>query len=278
MSCLSRSAVTGSALVFCASLVSACGDSKSTAPTCTGSLLFGQPSDKTGLGAVQCQPRCTCSGQEWVAPSYGEDDIKKALSWTLLDPPPALDSDPYAQAGATEQNADAVCAFVPDAAATGSYRLKTYASEAAAKADKVAVTHFGACGLCSPLADLVVYMRQNDLGGKVRQCGLDNMFAPPAQHLQCLQNLGFDYACAQIYYYNTLHTREACSAPCLSNLNAPYNLADGSLNACLACDEEKSGAVFKRVAGRTRRNTGIANAICRPCAEVQPLLHDYLGK
>jgi hypothetical protein len=36
-----------------------------------------------------------------------------------------------------------------------------------------------------------------------------------------------------------------------------------------------SGPVFKAVAGRTRRNTGIASALCRPCSEVRPLLHDY---
>lgn len=44
---------------------------------------------------------------------------------------------------------------------------------------------------------------------------------------------------------------------------------------CIQCDEDRSGPVFKIVAGRTRRNSGLPNAICRPCSEVQPLVHDY---
>ena len=40
-------------------------------------------------------------------------------------------------------------------------------------------------------------------------------------------------------------------------------------------DEDESGAVFKAYAGRTRRNTGLASTICRPCAEVRPLVHAY---
>ncbi len=55
----------------------------------------------------------------------------------------------------------------------------------------------------------------------------------------------------------------------------PYQLPDGALNPCLQCDEDRSGPVFKAVAGRTRRNTGIASALCRPCDEVSPLVHRY---
>lgn len=66
-----------------------------------------------------------------------------------------------------------------------------------------------------------------------------------------------------------------CLQPCLASFTDPYNQPDGTLNPCLACDEMKSGPVFKAVAGRTRRNSGLPNAICRPCAEVQPLVHAY---
>jgi hypothetical protein len=55
----------------------------------------------------------------------------------------------------------------------------------------------------------------------------------------------------------------------------PYNLEDGSLNSCLQCDEDISGAVFKTVAGRTRRNSGLASAICRPCETVWRIEHAY---
>jgi len=36
-----------------------------------------------------------------------------------------------------------------------------------------------------------------------------------------------------------------------------------------------SGPVFKAVAGRTRRNSGLASALCRPCESVYPLEHVY---
>jgi hypothetical protein len=47
------------------------------------------------------------------------------------------------------------------------------------------------------------------------------------------------------------------------------------LNACLACDEVKSGPVFKRTAGRTRRNSGIESAIGRQAGDLVPIRHDY---
>jgi hypothetical protein len=93
--------------------------------------------------------------------------------------------------------------------------------------------------------------------------------------MACLRALGFTAPCAQIWYFNTLHTRDQCLLPCLAALGQPYHQADGTLNECLVCDEEKSGPVFKAVAGRTRRNTGVPNAMCRPCAEVLPLVHVY---
>eukprot|EP00924_Labyrinthula_sp_SR-Ha-C_P007970 snap_masked-scaffold_41-processed-gene-2.46-mRNA-1 protein AED:0.18 eAED:0.23 QI:0/-1/0/1/-1/1/1/0/330 len=50
--------------------------------------------------------------------------------------------------------------------------------------------------------------------------------------------------------------------------DGPYRL-----NACLQCDECRSGPIFQLVAGRTRRNSGIQSAIWRP--DVFPLNHDY---
>ena len=87
--------------------------------------------------------------------------------------------------------------------------------------------------------------------------------------------LGFTEPCAQIWYFNTLHTRERCLAPCVAALDEPYHLPDGSLNECILCDEVQSGPVFKAVAGRTRRNSGVASALCRPCREVRPIVHRY---
>ena len=44
-------------------------------------------------------------------------------------------------------------------------------------------------------------------------------------------------------------------------------------NPCLQCDECRSGPIFQKVAGRTRRGSGIQSAIERP--GVLPLVHDY---
>jgi hypothetical protein len=117
-------------------------------------------------------------------------------------------------------------------------------------------------------------MRQEDLIAPVRACGMQHL-GDLEGDVTCLMGLGFQRPCAKIWAYNTSHTSTACFDTCITLLNAPYNNPDGSLNACLACDEQQSGPVFKAVAGRTRRNSGLANAICRPCSEVQPLVHAY---
>lgn len=237
-------------------------------------VLFGRPNDMTGLTSEQCQPRCGCGADAFVAPEYTPADIDDLASWTLLEPPAPLDSDPYAEPTPADPGPDTVCGVIREGAAR-EYRLTTFSSEADARAKGAIPTHFGACGRCSPLVDLAVYMRRNDLTQPVRECGVRYFKGPAADHIKCLQDLGFSYPCAQIWYFNTVHTRDVCSAPCVAALGKPYHLEDGGLNDCLVCDEEKSGPVFKAIAGRTRRNTGLPNAMCRPCNEVRPLAHVY---
>jgi hypothetical protein len=163
-------------------------------------------------------------------------------AWVLAEPLPELTADPYLSPPPPDDPPDTVCAVLPDAPAMPRpYRLVTYASEAEARAAGASPTHFGHCGLCSTLADLAVFMRNNDMTAPVRACG----------------------------------TRTVCLDVCLSALSDPYNQPDGTLNPCLQCDEDQSGAVFKAVAGRTRRNSGLPNAICRPCTDVRPLVHVY---
>ena len=168
-----------------------------------------------------------------------------------------------------------MCAVVVEDAAAHRYHLADFATEDAARAAGAVPTHFGGCGVCSTLTDLAVYMANPDLTQPVRQCGLDHLNDPPADHIQCLLDLGFTYPCAQIWYFNTIHTKDACAAPCFLALSQTYHEPDGTLNECLRCDEVESGPVFKAVAGRTRRNTGLASALCRPCSEVRPLVHAY---
>jgi len=241
-------------------------------------VLFGAPNDKTGLTAAQCQPRCDCEGKRFEPPAYTADDVAALRAMTLLDvdPPLApLDTDPYAAETPPAAQPDAVCAVRVEADGAG-YHLKTFAGWDEAKAAGWQVTHAGACGLCSPLVDLAVYMEQPDLTDPVRQCGLEHLLdQTPDDHLQCLMDLGFDEACARIWYYNTKFTQTACGGVCMALLDAPYHDKDGRLNDCLQCDEEQSGPVFKTVAGRTRRNTGLPSSMCRPCSSVVPVVHRY---
>jgi hypothetical protein len=247
-------------------VLAACGSPAPAEPP-----LFGAPGARTGLGADRCEPACGCGDDRWVAPTYTADDLVALRSWTLSDPPAPLTDDPYAQPP-TPVPAGSYCAALLDEA-SGSYRLATFPGRAAAEAAGARPTHAGVCGLCSPLADLAVYIERPDLTEPVRACGLAYPFGPAADHIRCLRDLGFSEPCADIWYFNTVHTREACLAPCLRELDAPYHLPDGALNECLVCDEEASGAVFKAVAGRTRRNTGVPSAMCRPCEEVERLDH-----
>lgn len=155
------------------------------------------------------------------------------------------------------------------------YRLKTFSSLQKLKNLSYQVTHKGACGVCSSLQDLVVYLEKPDLTSPVRKCG--SLSVLPGATKLCLKNIGFSESCSQIWYDNIIHTRKKCKWICLKSWmrNKPFNNPDGSLNSCLQCDEDHSGPVFKAVAGRTRRNSGIISAITRHGSEVYPVSHDY---
>ncbi len=260
-------------------LLAACAGSEpppvdTAATTCEPDVvLFGQPNDATGLTDAQCAPECAdCGGGPWGPPAYTDQDFDDWRAWTQADAPPALTSDPYAVEPSTISG-DAVCGFLPGA--DGQYTLEDFADAAKATAAGAQVTHFGTCGLCSSLSDLAVYASTPDLTEPVRACGLAHMDGDVDALTACIAELGFTDACASIWAWNTLHTRDACLAECLADLDAPYNNPDGTLNDCLQCDEDESGPVFSAVAGRTRRNTGLASSICRPCDEVRPLVHAY---
>jgi hypothetical protein len=174
-----------------------------------------------------------------------------------------------------------VCAirFLDPARVT--YRLSSFHSPEAAMDAGYLVTHRYRCGSCSALTDLAVYLERPDLTGPARTCA-----RKWGSHRvrQCFQErIGFSAACAESWTYNALNTRQACRATCvrtygllnllLHRYPVPNNLADGNLNACLQCDEARSGPGFKYSAGRTRRGSGIRSAIARPEAELFPVDH-----
>lgn len=237
--------------------------------------LFGRPNQASGLDDKACTPVCTCGDETWSPPEYSKDFTRDLRAFELGKPFDPVTNDPYAAGDPEPEKAGIVCGVSAEAGAGRRYRLVDYASSDEARRAGAFITHTGACGVCSTLPDLAVYIDHEDLTEPVRQCGLDHLGGSMDAHVACLQKLGFTLPCAQIWYFNTLNTRTECGGLCFSELGAAYHKPDGSLNPCLQCDEEKSGPVFKAVAGRTRRNSGLANALCRPCAEVSRVEHRY---
>ena len=243
-------------------------------------ILFGTPNAFTGLGADQCRPECACGGTVFAPPVYSAAFIQALVDgWQIATPYAPLASDPYAGPAPVDDAPGVVCGVLPQGDAGAGprpYTLVTYPTAAAAQAAGADVTHFGHCGVCSTLANLAVYMSHDDLVAPVRTCGEEvDPDGGDGADVGCLMALGFDLPCAQAWAYDTAHTRSVCLSICLSTPTTAYNEPDGALNPCIACDEDQSGPVFKAVAGRTRRNSGIPNSICRPCSQVQPLVHDY---
>jgi hypothetical protein len=269
------------AVPIAALILAGCDPGSSSAPAGVDAsaceILFGRPDDKTGLDESQCRPSCHCGAIDWTAPSYDAAFLQSLLNdWQIAAPYSEIPVDPYTLPAPAPGLPERVCGLVPKGGGKPTqYDLVTYESEAIARAAGAKPTHFGGCGVCSTLPNLVVYMKYNDLTGPVRQCTLDGIGKTADVTITCLQALGFDLPCAQIWYFNGKNTQKYCMETCMTELNNPYHRPDGALNPCLQCDEEQSGAVFKAVAGRTRRNSGLANAMCRPCSEVRPLEHAY---
>ncbi len=91
------------------------------------------------------------------------------------------------------------------------------------------LTHHGACGVCSTLADLAVYASDPDLGRPVRQCGVDSFGKGFEANVQCLQALGFTRPCAQIWAWNTANTRRLCLDPCVRFADSRTTSSTGGL-------------------------------------------------
>lgn len=151
------------------------------------------------------------------------------------------------------------------------YVQEQFQNETSAEKHGFTVTHQGRCGACSNLKDLSVYLKVN-LTVPVRRCA---MFTFSFLIRRCLRNLGFTSQCTDIWLDNIKNTRWHCLFVCIWNRNAPLNKSDGTLNDCLQCDEDKSGAIFKYYAGRTRRNSGIKSEIYRPSSEIHKMQHCY---
>ena len=248
-------------------------------PTCAG--LYGQPNASTGLDAAACFPRIV-GDATWTPRTWDAAALASLRAWKLDSPPAVMKQSPYKTTPGLKPPPTAVCGVVVTGSKT--YRLQTFkestvsASIAVAIGAGAKVTHGGACGACTSLADLEVYARIPDQTEPVRKCAMSNLGGKVEKVDACIvKAVGFTAPCARAWSYNAMNDAQVCLEVCLKSLLAkePYNLPDGSLNGCLQCDEDMSGPVFKATAGRTRRNSGLASAICRPCQTVWRIDHRY---
>lgn len=237
-------------------------------PSCTG--YFGQPNEQSGLTEAQCNSSCRCTPEvhTWAQASL----TSPLFGFKLMSEPTPLSEDPYTSETLPPRLDDVACIIEVDWTRM-SYRLDTLPLELTPPDQ---ITHLGPCGACSSMRDLQVYLENTDLTEPVRACGIQSLSGDQERGIQCLRDIGFSEACSMIWYYNTVNTRTQCLSTCLAHLQSAYVDTEGALNPCLACDEEESGPIFKAYAGRTRRNSGIPSAICRPCSTVSPVSHVYL--
>lgn len=182
------------------------------------------------------------------------------------------------------ENDDRVCGL--KLLENGEYTLQSYENWALAEADGARVTHKDNCGFCSTTENLAVYMEKPELTVEVRECAMILLRTSEGtereredQARQCIRNLGFDEDCAWIWFWNSKYTRNVCQNVCVALLEAPHHISGGeltgALNNCMNCDEENSGRVFKAIAGRIRRNTGLPTSMCRPHDHESWICHNY---
>lgn len=143
------------------------------------------------------------------------------------------------------------------------YILKSYTDLNSLKNDDAILTHKGGCGVCSTLQDLAVYKKHKNLTSIIKKCNIRHFFSKK-KIKKCIQKkLNFTKPCFDIWWYDNLNAKKKCIIPCLWDYTSSYVNKNNKLNRCLKCDEIKNGPIFKKIAGRNRRNSGITSSINR---------------
>ncbi|KAN0040704.1 hypothetical protein ACTA71_009042 [Dictyostelium dimigraforme] len=213
-------------------------------------------------------------------PTYNQTVIDAFSSKTLLNPQQNLTYNPYDLQNLNTTLNDSVCGVLyPDENDRSTYYLVNYTSAEEAESSGAFVTHLHNCGYCSTTKDLAMYMFHFDLTSPIRDCAIVSFISYEVS-LDCIQHsAGLTYNCAVIWLYDALNTRKDCLDICLYDwiMHVPNNVPANSttLNPCIQCDEDKSGPVFKLVAGRTRRDSGLLSAINRPPNSIYNITHYY---
>lgn len=160
-----------------------------------------------------------------------------------------------------------------------SYTLKTYRSLQTAYFDDdvSTVTHVGACGVCSSTQDLAALIRIPDMVTASQKCIKKGGLVRSENSLACFQNMGFSEPCAFLWHEYARATMRDCLKECAwTDLgDKTFNDPDTcELNKCLQCQNEKTEAIFERVAGRTYARSGLLSSIVKPCDAVALIEHD----
>uniref|UniRef100_A0A7S2VCE8 Uncharacterized protein n=1 Tax=Entomoneis paludosa TaxID=265537 RepID=A0A7S2VCE8_9STRA len=166
---------------------------------------------------------------------------------------------------------EAVCGIHYQDETCAEYKIQSYVDRDTAEAQGAFVTHHGACGVCSTTQDLAVYLKHVDLTTEGQRCGTQAMTSF-FRGKDCFQDLGFTEACARLWADNARKTGWNCGLKCVSSdlrdMDFNGNAPTCALNDCLQCDEDVSGEVFAKFAGRTRRSSGLRSAIARTCSSM----------
>eukprot|EP00455_Lapot_gusevi_P049061 TRINITY_DN6882_c0_g3_i1.p1 TRINITY_DN6882_c0_g3~~TRINITY_DN6882_c0_g3_i1.p1 ORF type:complete len:260 (-),score=28.86 TRINITY_DN6882_c0_g3_i1:207-986(-) len=190
----------------------------------------------TGVREVLSLDTCECSINKAVVGSISRD--------TPFDPP--------------TMPAEAVCG------ANG----KNYESQEEACAAGTYPLHGGYCGACSNHHDINIYnYTRNNLTDVTTKCAtLYAILGEEAVRNCMLKEVGFTAPCTQCWVDNIGCDTVTCFAVCVDSKVRRENNTnpDGTLNKCLACDEDYCGNPFISCAGANRRRSGIRSDIDRP--------------
>lgn len=138
-----------------------------------------------------------------VSVTYSQEQLAR-FSASVVENPIAIGENPYldfTDSGDSRliPRENVVCGIQIASENPLHYRLATYGTASEAKAAGASVTHFSACGSCSTLQDLSVYLARPDLTTPVRRCAL--LGFSKALAVSCLKDLGFTQSCSETWYY-----------------------------------------------------------------------------
>jgi hypothetical protein len=134
------------------------------------------------------------------------------------------------------------------------------------------VIHGGACGQCSNNQDIQIYhiTRDNLTEVATNAATLNLLIGRTYARDYFSQQTNFTDGCTECWLDNMSCTAVHCLWTCIKHriLGSSNNENDGSLNACLACDEKYCGPEFVTCAGANRRRLGIVTDIGRYDEEI----------